>query len=109
MATVKKTVRETPEFITVSQAVPTEGMPRGYDPEMLYVECARCGSPVIWEPGRATALMQAAGIDPLELDPSCMLATDGCPLCSRRGQFRVQVLRLTAAPVHMRPRNQGSA
>ncbi len=109
MTTAKKTSRGTPEFINVSQAVTAQGMPRGYDPEMVYVECARCGAPVIWEPGRATALMQAAGIDPLELDASCMLATDGCPMCSRGGQFRVHVLRLTGAPAHLRPRTQGNA
>ena len=40
----------------------------GFDPELLYVECGRCGSsPVLWEDGRATRLLDQAGIDPLEL------------------------------------------
>ena len=25
---------------------------RGYDPEMLYVECSRCGAPLLCEPGQ---------------------------------------------------------
>lgn len=56
---------------------------RGYDPELLYVECGRCGAPVLWEPGRATRLLDEAGIDPLELDASCLLVTNACPLCGR--------------------------
>ncbi|MBD5627402.1 MAG: hypothetical protein HDQ90_08000 [Desulfovibrio sp.] len=54
----------------------------GYDPELLYVECGRCGAPVLWEPGRATRLLDQAGIDPLELDPSCLLITNACPMCA---------------------------
>lgn len=57
------------------------GSGRGYDPELLYVECGRCGAPVLWEPGRATRLLDEAGIDPLELDASCLLVTNACPMC----------------------------
>ena len=58
----------------------TAGRP-GYDPELLYVECGRCGAPVLWEPGRATRLLDEAGIDPLELDAACLLVTNACPMC----------------------------
>lgn len=58
----------------------TAGRP-GYDPELLYVECGRCGAPVLWEPGRATRLLEEAGIDPLELDAACLLVTNACPMC----------------------------
>ena len=58
----------------------TAGMP-GYDPELLYVECGRCGAPVLWEAGRATRLLEEAGIDPLELDAACLLVTNACPMC----------------------------
>lgn len=58
----------------------TAGKP-GYDPELLYVECGRCGAPVLWEPGRATRLLDEAGIDPLELDAACLLVTNACPMC----------------------------
>lgn len=58
----------------------TAGTP-GYDPELLYVECGRCGAPVLWEPGRATRLLDEAGIDPLELDAACLLVTNACPMC----------------------------
>ena len=62
-------------------AVSLRGGRPGYDPELLYVECGRCGAPVLWEPGRATRLLDQAGIDPLELDASCLLVTNACPMC----------------------------
>ena len=43
-------------------------MARGYDPELMIVECAHCGRPVLWEPGRSTEVLAGVGIDPLELD-----------------------------------------
>ena len=70
---------------------------RGYDPELMIVECARCGSPVLWESGRSTAVLAGVGVDPLELDAHCLLMTDGCPSCRPRQEegFGVQVFRLT--------------
>lgn len=64
-----------------------------FDPEMLYVECEKCGSPVIWGEGRATHLLAEAGIDPLELDSFCILLTDGCPVCGLREEYAVRILR----------------
>jgi hypothetical protein len=71
---------------------------RGYDPELMIVECARCGSPVLWESGRSTAVLAGVGIDPLELDAHCLLLTDGCLHCRPRQKdgFSVQVFRLTS-------------
>lgn len=66
---------------TPLSAVSLRGGRPGYDPELLYVECGRCGAPVLWEPGRATRLLDQAGIDPLELDASCLLVTNACPMC----------------------------
>ncbi len=68
----------------------------GFDPEMLFVECARCGSPVLWEKGRSTEILEGAGIDSLELDPYCLLVTDGCPKCSQGKRYSVQVFRVEA-------------
>lgn len=68
---------------------------RGYDPELLYVECGRCGAPVIWEKGRAGRLLLEAGIDPLELDSSCILLTDGCPSCGSAREYSVRIFRLS--------------
>ena len=72
-------------------------MARGYDPELMIVECAHCGRPVLWEPGRSTEVLASVGIDPLELDAHCLLLTDGCPHCRprRKEGFSVQVFRLT--------------
>jgi len=69
-----------------------------YDPELMIVECARCGRPVLWESGRSTEALAGAGIDPLELDAHCLLLTDGCVHCRpcRKGGFNVQVFRLTS-------------
>ncbi|MDR3319947.1 MAG: hypothetical protein LBS77_03220 [Desulfovibrio sp.] len=70
-------------------------VPRGYDPELLYVECGNCGAPVMWGKGRATHLLAHAGIDPLELDSSCLLVTDACPMCSRKTHYSVQIFRVS--------------
>ncbi len=67
---------------------------QGYDPEMLFVECAKCGNPIIWEKGRSTEILQSAGIDPLELDAQCLLVTDGCPRCSSGKLYHVQIFRV---------------
>lgn len=53
----------------------------GYDPELLFVECGRCGAPVLWESGLATRLLDMASIDARELDASCLLMTNGCAMC----------------------------
>lgn len=68
---------------------------KGYDPELLFVECSRCGAPILWESGKATKLLDKAGIDPLELDASCMLITDACPSCSRQKEYTVKIFRLS--------------
>ena len=77
--------------------VPETLRPQGYDPELLYVECGRCGAPVIWEQGRATRLLEYAGIDRLELDSACLLVTDACPMCAgNNGHYTVQIFRVSA-------------
>lgn len=76
--------------------IPDMLKPKSFNPELLYVECGRCGSPVIWEKGRATLLLKEAGIDPLELDAHCLLVTDACPMCSsKRKQYTVQIFRVS--------------
>lgn len=84
-------------------------VPQGYDPELLYVECGRCGAPVMWEKGKATRILGLAGIDPLELDASCLLVTDGCPMCSGHGQYTVQIFRVSGKPHGRRPPYAGNA
>lgn len=69
----------------------------GYDPELLFVECGRCGAPVLWEKGQATQVLASAGVDPLELDSSCLLISDGCPACSSDKQHSVQIYRVENA------------
>ncbi len=70
---------------------------QGYDPEMLFVECAKCGNPIIWEKGRSTEILHGAGIDPLELDAQCLLVTDGCPSCSKGKRYHVQIYRVQSS------------
>lgn len=70
----------------------------GYDPEMLFVECGRCGAPILWEPGRATELLAQAGVDPTELDASCILITDACPACASGPEFTVRIFRISDKP-----------
>ncbi|MDR3175742.1 MAG: hypothetical protein LBU06_04340 [Desulfovibrio sp.] len=68
----------------------------GYDPEMLYVECHVCGKPVLWEVGRTTALLLAAGVDAGKLDERCMILSEGCPACSpdERDGYTLAVVRI---------------
>ena len=100
-------MRNTSKVIT--HAEPGLFAPKGYDPELLYVECGRCGSPVMWEQGRATRILEQAGIDPLELDASCLLVTDGCPMCGGKGQYTVQIFRVSAGAETRRPPYYGTA
>lgn len=83
--------------------------PSGYDPEMLYVECGRCGSPVLWDEGRATQLLSQAGIDPLELDSSCILITDACPACGAKDEYAVRIFRISPTPASALPPLHGNA
>lgn len=70
----------------------------GYDPELLFVECSRCGRPVLWEPGRATAMISHAGVRLSLVDDHCMILSDGCPACSRQQAFfQTRVVRLRGA------------
>ena len=94
---------------TIAEPLRGTPAPSGFDPELLYVECARCGSPVMWEQGKATHILSLAGIDPLELDSSCMLVTDGCPMCSGKDQYTVQVFRVSGEAMTRRPPFFGNA
>lgn len=93
MKKVTETVAET--IVKLAESLVAKPVVEGFDPELLYVECGRCGSPVLWEDGRATRLLVQAGIDPLELDASCMLVTDACPACSRQDEYTVRIFRVT--------------
>lgn len=77
--------------------VPVLPQPEAFDPDMLYVECGHCGAPIVWEKGRTRRLLAAVGIDPLELDASCVLITDSCPLCGGKGRYTIQIYRISAA------------
>ncbi len=83
--------------------------PKGYDPELLYVECGRCGAPVLWEPGKATHLLDQAGVDPIELDPSCILVTDSCPACGQNQDCSVRIFRVSDTSYDNFPPTHGNA
>lgn len=86
-----------------AQASPMEHMPSApmgsgapYDPELLYVECQTCGKPVLWEQGKTTELLLAAGVDVSKLDERCMILSEGCPSCSPavRDGYTLAVVRI---------------
>jgi hypothetical protein len=98
---------------TAANALKTADIPplfrkKGYDPEMLYVECSRCGAPILWEPGQTAKILQDAGISPLELDASCIILSDGCPLCSKQDSYTVSIRRLAAGPAGSEPPAAGT-
>ncbi len=69
---------------------------KGWDPELMYVECMHCGRPILWEPGRTTALLEESGVLPEQLDESCMILSKGCTACSKDKKiFETKVVRLT--------------
>lgn len=66
-----------------------------FDPELLYVECSKCGQPVLWSPGDTTRILTWAGIDAGTLDEKCMIVSEGCPVCQPgKNSFSTQVVRL---------------
>lgn len=70
-------------------------MAKKMDPELLYVECARCGQPLLWAAGDTTRILRGAGIDMNALDEHCMLVSEGCPHCAPGEKvFTTQVIRL---------------
>lgn len=80
-----------------------------FDPELLYVECAKCGKPVLWSPGDTSRVLAWAGIDPAGLDEKCMIVSEGCPGCQPGQQsFSTQVVRLRKSQ-EARPVNKGAA
>ncbi|QGY39722.1 hypothetical protein GM415_06185 [Pseudodesulfovibrio cashew] len=79
-------------------------MTRKFDPELLYVECSRCGQPVLWQYGTTTKLLNLAGIDPASLDERCVIMSEGCPGCTPdKSSFTTQVIRLNKEKEGRRP------
>jgi len=79
-----------------------------FDPELLYVECAKCGQPVLWNPGDTTRILAWAGIDSRALDEKCMIVSEGCPACQPdKKSFSTQVVRLRKSESE-RPRKQAA-
>lgn len=71
-----------------------------YDPEMIYVECRSCGRPVLWEPGRTTALLAESRINPLSVDEQCLILSDGCRECSPESDsYHLSIIRLSNIPL----------
>lgn len=70
--------------------------PEGYDPDLLYVECSRCHSPIVWERGKTGDVLSDAGIEPWSLDPRCLILSEGCPRCKpHERMFDTSVVRLS--------------
>ncbi len=89
-------MHKAPHAIRLQPPLPNVGrQAKTYDPELLYVECGRCGNPVIWEQGRTTELLQEAGLASSRLDARHLVLTDGCPTCAPDETFyETRVVRL---------------
>jgi|GEM_PF-6742822 len=71
-----------------------------FDPEMIYVECARCGRPLIWEKGTTTFIIQSSGVG-RHLSPDWLILSRGCPTCSPdQDEFVLTLGRPGDNPVH---------
>ena len=74
---------------------------KGYDPELLMVECGRCGRPLLWEKGRATRIVTSAGIDPATIDEHCMILAEACPQCQPgKSRYDLTVIRVGEVEEH---------
>lgn len=70
-------------------------MTRPFDLDLVYVECSECGEPVLWDYGRTAEVVAWAGIDPLTVDETCMILSEGCPNCTPKDDYYVtHVVRL---------------
>ncbi len=71
-------------------------MTRHFDPELLYVECTKCGQPVLWKHGLTSKLLKMAKINLSTLDERCVIMSEGCPACTPGEiSFTTQVIRLS--------------
>lgn len=76
--------------------VPSNTGKNPYDPELIYVECRACGRPVLWEPGRTTALLAESNINPMSVDEHCLILSDGCRQCMPDAEsFHLSIVRLS--------------
>lgn len=68
---------------------------RKFDPELLFVECHKCGRPLLWNEGEASQIVEQSGIDAKKLDAQCLILAEGCPQCAPgEGGYMVRVVRL---------------
>ncbi len=83
-------------LVTSQVITPGEGAAnKCYDPELLYVECKHCGRPVLWEPGRTTAILMQSDISPSSVDEHCLILSDGCRECMPGNNgFHLSIVRL---------------
>lgn len=66
-----------------------------FDPELMFVECHKCGRPLLWNEGEASHIVEQSGIDTKKLDAQCLILAEGCPQCSPgEGGYMVRVVRL---------------
>lgn len=66
-----------------------------FDPELMFVECHKCGRPLLWNDGEASQIVEQSGIDTKKLDAQCLILAEGCPQCSPgEGGYMVRVVRL---------------
>ncbi|MFV0421910.1 hypothetical protein [Oleidesulfovibrio sp.] len=83
---------------------------KGFDPELLFVECSSCGSPIFWEKGRTTSILEESGIAVQDLDERCMIMSQGCPRCTpREREFELRVVRLAPEGEKSLPEISGNA
>lgn len=72
-----------------------EHKPKVFDPELMFVECHKCGRPLLWNEGEASNIVEQSGIDVKKLDSHCLILAEGCPQCSPgEGGYMVRVVRL---------------
>lgn len=77
-------------------------MPKRIATDLLYAECSRCGQPVLLEPDQTADVILWSGINPTQLDLSCMILSEGCPMCDPEEEyFPTHVVRLKTEGSHI--------
>ncbi len=80
---------------SVPSCSPNSNKTKKFDPELMFVECHKCGQPLLWNEGEASQIVKQSGIDAKKLDAQCLILAEGCPQCSPgEGGYMVRVVRL---------------
>lgn len=80
---------------TTPDQLPSPRLRGGFSPELLYAECASCGTPLLWNEGATVTMLAKSGVDVSSLDLGCLLLAEGCARCQPdKDAYGLRIVRL---------------